>query len=78
MATDPDPNETAATLARRRRYTIDVPGFFPVTYTRGEHVPQKHFEHVPGRDRRWFDKRVRDDQDASPDQTGDAPEASDE
>ena len=49
------PNETAATLVRRRSYTIDVPGLGPVTYSRGETVPQKHFQHVPPEHRRWFD-----------------------
>lgn len=58
---DPDPNDIAATLVRRRQYTIQVPGFFPVTYSRGEGVPQKHFVHVPGRDRRWFDSTDQDD-----------------
>ena len=49
------PDETAATLVRRRSYTIDVPGLGPVTYSRGETVPQKHWTHVQPKDRRWFE-----------------------
>jgi len=54
-----------ATLTRRRRYTIDVPRLGPVTYSRGETVPPRHFQHVPGRDRRWFDTPEGDDRSPS-------------
>ena len=49
------PDETAATLVRRRSYTIDVPELGPVRYSRNEDVPQKHWTHVPPKDRRWFE-----------------------
>jgi len=55
----PDSTDTTdvpeATLARRRSYTIEVPGLGPVTYSRGETVPPDHFRHVPPQHRRWFD-----------------------
>lgn len=68
---------TTHTLARRRKYTIHVPDLGPVTYSRGEVVPPKHYEHVPGRDRRWFD--APDTSDDSRDETtkGDTPESGD-
>lgn len=53
------------TLARKHKYTIDVEGFASVTYSRGEDVPDEHFEHVPAQDRMFFD-------------TEDEPEANDE
>ena len=67
---------TTHTLARRRTYTIHVPDLGPVTYSRGEAVPPKHFAHVPGRDRWWFDEASTDD---SRDETteGDTPESGD-
>ena len=64
---------TTHTLARRRKYTIHVPRLGPVTYSRGESVPPKHFTHVPPTDRRWFDAP-----DDSRDETeGDTPESGD-
>jgi len=51
----PDPDEPVAQLVRRRTFLIEVPGLGPVTYARGEAVPRKHYEHVDGRDRRWFE-----------------------
>ena len=47
--------QPAAVLKRRRSFTIEVPGLGPVTYSKGETVPEHHYEHVDGQDRRWFD-----------------------
>ena len=71
---------TTHTLARRKKYTIHVPELGPVTYSKGEPVPPKHFTHVPGRDRRWFDApdSTEDTTDDSQDETTEvAPSESD-
>lgn len=52
---DSSATQPAAVLKRRRSFTIEVPGLGPVTYSRGETVPENHYEHVEGQDRRWFD-----------------------
>jgi len=67
MASEATSTQPAAVLKRRRSFTIEVPGLGPVTYSRGETVPENHYEHVDGQDRRWFDAVGEDEEDASED-----------